>query len=231
MTNKRIKPENGPLEKKDELVGMDCGDLRDVPSDTTPEDAVRGLDWLFGPLDSGGGGSVDWADDPLEFEADSDEPLDSAAQLANAALSYGASQDGGRYNRFRRLKEDKTVLTIEEFFGGDDDAVFLATVTREIVQSALLDGDDWGFEWIFGASQLQTAERPSRRDILEFFGAREIVLQTRMQYQMLREHRKYSMRFICPGLDRMFLWKLTGLLAKQGQLIAIDHAVTIMEQL
>lgn len=211
------------------------------------EDAVGALDWLFDPLDSGGGGVADFTDDSLDGEGGVVESLGSATQLDHSALSYGASETGGRHERLRRVKPidaslpasikkarhkletHKSILTAEEYFGGDDDAVFLAVTVREIVLGALLDNDLWCYEWIFGAAQVETDERPPRQKVLEFFDARDVVLQTRVQFQMLRDGHSVNMAFPCKSLDRSFLWQLTGLLAEHKDIFALEHALTIME--
>ena len=229
----------GAETNKDTDANVDVGlpDFGGMPSDRAIAQSIDGLGWLFSTLDDGGGGDADWPDDDLADSGNSGEPLDSSEKLDRAALSYGAAEDRRPGGRLRRLDQrphkhlEKTILSVEEHFQGDEDAVFLAVVIRDLVHDALIDKDPWAFEWLFGANYVKTPAIPPRDVALRFFEAREVVLQTRVQYQMLRENIEFNMEFPTKGVDRIFLWQVTGLLRERGQIVSIDHTLTIMEQL
>lgn len=85
-------------------------------------------------------------------------------------------------------------------------------------------------QWIFGRKDLEHPSIPTRSMVLEFFEARPVVLQTRIQYQMWRDSTKFSMKFECSPLDRTFLWQLTRLL-NESVGTSIEHGMTIMAKI
>lgn len=217
---------------KDASYGhMDLGrfdsDLRAV--DPSDQELVGSLDWLLGSVDIGGGGIDDWAADTVADQTHPDQSLDFAKKLDDAALSYGSTQDGGRDYRIRGLKE-RDLITIQDIVGGDEDAMFLAVHTHKIVERALTGVDPWAMQWIFGREDLEHASIPTRSMVLEFFEARPVVLQTRIQYQMWRDATKFSMKFECSALDRTFLWQLSRLL-NESVGTSIEHGMTIMAKI
>lgn len=118
---------------------------------------------------------------------------------------------------------------LEDFFAEDETRLCMAYAARLVVSDALLESDDWSYEWLFGVDGLSRDDLPQRSKLLDLFDAREITLQTRVQYQMWLDGVVYSMKFPTPPMPRRHLMKINGILAEYELVGWVSEAVELAE--
>lgn len=221
-----VGPDSG-MDDADPLGGGDPGDSGDL----AVEDVLGAASWLLDPVDHGGGIVDDGEVVSVPLQDHLHRSLDLGAQSTLPALRYGAAESRRRDARLRRLNPPEVQELLADYFAEDDTRLALAYSMRRVVMDALHEKDAWSLEWIFGNDGLEREDLPARSITLELFEARDLVFQTRVQYQMWLEGWSCEMRFPTPGLHRRFVMKLNGILHEYDLSSHVMQASTIMEQI
>lgn len=210
---------------------LDGGGDRDARHsvDFSASDAFGAAAWLADPVADGRGWTNDRADDPLGDEDSGVGPLGGDSESVVSALRYAATESGRQDRRFRRVSRAKIDEQLLDFFPEDSDEYFVALAVRDTITAALLDRDAWSYEWIFGVDGIAASDLPARSAVLALFEARDLVFQTRVQYQMWLNGLVYEMRFPVPSLQRRFMMRLNGILSETGFVGRFPQATTLLE--
>lgn len=213
------------------LVELDHvgGDHPGDPGDLSVAELFGAADWLTDPVGSVGEWSDARPDSPVADQDRDRRSLDSDQEPLIAALRHGAHQGRRLDTKLRRLNPRVIQDLLEDFFAEDETRLCMAYATRLVVSDALLEKDAWSFEWLFGIDGLSREDLPVRSKLLELFDAREITLQTRVQYQMWLDGVVYSMRFPTPPMPRRHLMKINGVLAEHDLIGWVTEAVELAE--
>lgn len=199
------------------------------PADLSVAELFGAADWLTDSVGTVG----EWTDARPDSSVDHQErdrrALDSDQEPLLAALRHGAHQGRRLDTKLRRLNPRVIQDLLEDFFAEDETRLCMAYATRLVVSDALLEKDAWSFEWLFGVDGLSREDLPTRGKLLELFDAREITLQTRVQYQMWLDGVVYSMRFPTPPMPRRHLMKINGILAEHDLIGWLSEAVELAE--
>lgn len=199
------------------------------PPDLSVAELFGAADWLTDSVGTVG----EWADarpnDPVDFQERNRRTLDSDQEPLIAALRHGAHQGRRLDTKLRRLNPRIIQDLLEDFFAEDETRLCMAYAARLVVSDALLEKDAWSFEWIFGVDGISREDLPPRSKLLELFDARDITLQTRVQYQMWLDGVVYSMRFPTQSMPRRHLMKINGILAEHELIGWVAEAVELAE--
>lgn len=199
------------------------------PADLSVAELFGAADWLTDSVGTVGEWTDARPDSPVDHQERDRRALDSDQEPLLAALRHGAHQGRRLDTKLRRLNPRVIQDLLEDFFAEDETRLCMAYATRLVVSDALLEKDAWSFEWLFGVDGLSREDLPTRGKLLELFDAREITLQTRVQYQMWLDGVVYSMRFPTPPMPRRHLMKINGILAEHDLIGWLSEAVELAE--